>query len=201
MPTGRHEAWLFLLAVLAGLGAGALPMPLRAQTAPLQIDGSRSEARFLVHLRFRMRTRGTIPKVSGEMVGDAQAGWQVLVVADGRALVVKGPKWMERSTRSPDFLAVDQHPDIRFQSERFSDQLLREGGSITGQLTLRGLTRPVSFSLLPSACAHPGRDCDLQVQGTINRKEFGMTAYPFSVKDDVELHMRVRLLAPAGASP
>ena len=201
MPKGRHEAWLFLLAVLAGLGAGALPMPLQAQPAPLQIDGTRSEARFLVHLRFRLRTRGTIPGVSGEMAGDAQAGWRVLVLADGKNLQVKGPKWMDRATRSEDFLDVERNPDIRFQSERFSDQLLHEGGSIRGQLTLRGLTRPVSFRLLPSACAHPGRDCDLQVQGTINRKEFGMTAYPFSVKDDVELHMRVRLLATAGASP
>jgi polyisoprenoid-binding protein YceI len=71
---------------------------------------------------------------------------------------------------------------------------------VRGELTLRGLTRPVSFRLLPSGCAHPGRDCDLQVNGTINRKEFGMTAYPVSVRDDVELRMRVRLLVAAGGS-
>jgi polyisoprenoid-binding protein YceI len=47
--------------------------------------------------------------------------------------------------------------------------------------------------LLPSACAHPGRDCDLRVQGIISRLDFGMTAYPKSVKDDVEIRLQVRL--------
>ena len=203
MPLARHDAWPYLLAVLAGLGVGTTPMPppRSAPPASLEIDGARSEARFVVYLRIGLRTRGTIPKVSGAISGDAEAGWRVLVVADGQSLVVKGPKWMERSTRSADFLSVDAHPEIRFHSESFSDEVLRDGGSIQGQLTLRGLTRPVSFRLLPSACAHPGRDCDLQVQGTINRKEFGMTAHPVSVRDDVELHMRVRLRAAAGASP
>jgi polyisoprenoid-binding protein YceI len=206
MPAGRGFAGRCLL---AGLAAGALtgagvPMPPPASPAPattLRIDTARSEARFVVSLRIGMRTQGRIPKVSGEMAGETRRGWQVLVVADGNSLVVKGPRWMDRSTRSPDFLDIDRHPEIRFHSDRFSDQVLHAGGSIGGRLTLRGLTRPVSFRLLPSACDHPGRDCDLQVKGIINRKDFGMTAHAFSVRDDVELNMRVRLLAPAGAPP
>jgi polyisoprenoid-binding protein YceI len=201
MLFARHDAWPFLLAALAGVAGHTQPMPRPAPPASLQIDGTRSEARFVVYLRIGLRTQGRIPKVSGEMAGDVASGWRVLVVADGRSLVVKGPKWMDRSTRSSDFLDVDAHPEIRFHSEPISDHVLREGGPIRGQLTLRGLTRAVSFRLLPSACAHPGRDCDLQVNGTINRKDFGMTAHPVSVKDGVELHMRVRLHAAAGASP
>ena len=204
MPFAWHEAWPYLLAGLAGLSAGtpAMPAPPPAATPPparLQIDGARSEARFLVSLRIGMRTQGVIPKVSGEMSGNAQEGWQVLVVADGRSLQVKGPKWMDRSTRSPDFLDVDAHPEIRFHSEVFSERTLHAGGRVRGRLTLRGLTRSVSFRLLPSACAHPGRDCDLQVNGIINRKDFGMTAHAFSVRDDVQLNMRVRLHAAGGA--
>ena len=200
MFPGRGLAWRLLLASQAGLLAGA-PMPPTASTEPLRIDPARAEVRFVVNLRMYMRAQGRISKVSGEMTGDPQRGWQVLVVADGASLVVKGPRWMDRSTRSPDFLDIVAHPEIRFHSTRFPDQLLHAGGSIGGRLTLRGLTRPVSFRLLPSACAHPGRDCDLQVDGTINRKEFGMTAHPVSVRDDVQLHMRVRLLAAGGASP
>ena len=200
MPLARRDAWPYLLAGLASLSAGAQEMPPKAPAASFQIDGSRSEARFVVKLRIALRTQGTIPKVSGEMSGDAKSGWRVLVVADGQSLVVSGPRWMGRSTRSPDFLDVDAHPDIRFQSEIFSDEVLRSGGPVSGQLTLRGLTRAVSLRLVPSACAHPGRDCDLQVNGTINRKDFGMTAYPVTVRDDVELRMRVRLLPGEGAS-
>jgi polyisoprenoid-binding protein YceI len=204
MVPGRFGACCILLSGLASLGGQALPTPPREPPAAdetLRIDGARSEARFLVRLRIGMRTEGRISKVSGELQGEPARGWQVLVVADGRSLVVKGPRWMDRSTRSPQFLDVDAHPEIRFQSERFSDQLLHAGGRIRGRLTLRGLTQPVSFRLLPSACDHPGRDCDMQVNGTIDRKKFGMTAHPLTVRDDVELHMRVRLLGPAAASP
>ena len=191
----RRRLWAGLLCLATLLVPKAIP----AQSVPLKIDGSSSEARFIVRLRLPMRAEGSIASVSGEMSGDAAQGWRVLVVADGKSLVVRGPRWMERVTRSDAFLAVDSHPDIRFHSEVFSDQALRDGGSIRGELSLRGLTRPVSFRLLPSGCANPGRDCDLQVHGTINRKEFGMTAYPVSVRDNVELRMRVRLLA-AGVS-
>jgi polyisoprenoid-binding protein YceI len=201
MPLARRDAWPYLLAGLARRTPGTPEMPQTPPAAAFQIDGSRSEARFVVKLRIALRTQGAIPKVSGEMSGDAKRGWRVLVIADGNSLVVSGPKWMGRSTRSPDFLDVDAHPDIRFQSEIFNDEVLRRGGPVRGELTLRGLTRPVSLRLLPSACAHPGRDCDLQVNGTINRKDFGMTAYPVTVRDDVELRMRVRLLPGEGASP
>ena len=203
MAPGRLGAVCILFSGLAGLGATPVPpppAPAPDASATLRIDGARSEARFVVHLRLKLRTEGRIAKVSGELRGSAAQGWQVLVVADGRSLVVKGPRWMERSTRSEQFLSVDAHPEIRFESDRFSDRLLHAGGRIRGRLGLRGLTRPVSFRLLPSACAHPGRDCDLQVNGIINRKQFGMTAHPVSVRDDVELHMRVRLLpSPGGA--
>ena len=200
MASGGCGTRRYLWAALVCLGALLVPKATPAQSAPLLIDGNNSEARFIVRMRWGMRTQGRIAKVGGEMSGDSAQGWRVLVVADGKSLVVKGPRWMDRVTRSDDFLAVDSHPEIRFHSERFSEQLLHSGGSVRGELTLRGLTRPVSFRLLPSGCAQPGRDCDLQVHGTINRKEFGMTAYPVSVRDDVDLHMRVRLLVAAGGS-
>ena len=205
MCVARACAWLPLLALAfvpippAALArTAAVPAPARALATPAQpfaIDGSRSSAEFVVHLRLRMRAQGRIAGVSGELRPEAGGFWSVSVLADGRNLRVAGPRWMERVTRSDDFLAVDSHPDIRFRSERFSDRLLHAGGRVRGQLTLRGLTRPVSLRLLPSACAHPGRDCDLRVQGTLSRTAFGMTSYPRSVKDDVELRLQVRLAA------
>jgi polyisoprenoid-binding protein YceI len=204
MARGRFGACFILLSGLAGLGTDPVPKPPTPAApepdAAYLIDGAHSEARFIVSLRIGMRTEGRISKVSGELRGDAARGWQVLVVADGRSLVVKGPRWMDRATRSEQFLAVDTHPEIRFQSDLFSERLLHAGGRIRGQLGLRGLTRPVSFRLLPSACAHPGRDCDLQVNGTINRKQYGMTAHPVSVRDLVQLNMRVRLHPDPGGT-
>jgi polyisoprenoid-binding protein YceI len=176
--------------------AAAIPAPAPAPAAGQgwRFDAARSSAEFVVRMRLRMRAQGRIEAIDGELRGDPLHGWSVSVDADGRSLKVAGPRWMERSTRSDEFLAVDSHPDIRFRSERFSDRVLRGGGRVRGELTLRGLTRPVSLRLLPSACAQPGRDCDLRVNGIISRTAFGMTAHSFSVKDDVELRLRVRLM-------
>ena len=211
MRVAPARAWPALLALalvpippaaLARAAATAPPASVAASSpAPLpaawRIDAERSSAEFVVRLRLRLRTHGRIDSVEGELRGDPVQGWSVSVDADGRGLKVAGPRWMERATRSDDFLAVDSHPGIRFRSEPFSDRVLRSGGQVRGELTLRGLTRAVSLRLLPSACAHPGRDCDLRVNGIISRTAFGMTAHRASVKDDVELRLRVRLQAGA----
>lgn len=203
MPGARARAWLPTgLACLLFLALVPIPPLLLAAPAPsrLAIDDARSSVQFTVRLRFRLRAHGRIEGLAGELRGSPVEGWSVAVQADGRRLKVGGPRWMERSTRSDDFLAVDSHPDIRFESERFSDRVLHRGGRVRGQLRLRGLTRPVSLRLLPSACAQPGRDCDLRVNGIISRTDFGMTSHPHSVKDDVELSLRVRL-RPRGPGP
>lgn len=203
MRRAPARAWLALAFVLVPIPPAALTPAAAAPTAPaarapLAIDGPRSNVEFLVRLRLRMRATGRIAGIGGELRPQPAGGWTVRVQADGRDLRVAGPRWMGRVTRSDDFLAVDRYPAIRFNSQAFSDRTLREGGQVRGQLTLRGLTRPVSLRLLPSACADPGRDCDLRVHGTISRLDFGMTAYPRSVKDDVEIRLQVRL-RPAGA--
>jgi polyisoprenoid-binding protein YceI len=207
MRVAHARAWLPLLVLAfvpippAALARAAAAVPAPAAPAagsPLAIDGPRSNVEFLVSLRLRMRATGRITGVGGELRPQPAGGWTVRVQADGRNLRVAGPRWMGRVTRSDDFLAVERFPDIRFNSQAFSDRILHAGGTVRGQLTLRGLTRPVSLQLLPSACAQPGRDCDLRVQGTISRLDFGMTAYPRSVKDEVEIRLQVRL-RPAAA--
>lgn len=159
------------------------------------IDGRRSQANFIVRLRFRGDVIGRMGGVAGQLRGDPVGGWSVAVRMDAGSLRMEGPRWMERATRSPAFLAVDRYPAIRFESAPFDDALLRGGGPLQGELLLRGLRRPVSFELLPSECARPGRDCDIRVQGSLSRREFGMSAHRAMVDDRVALQLRVRLHA------
>ena len=157
------------------------------------IDGRRSSADFVVSLRLRGAVAGRIAGVDGGLQGSAGTGWRVQVRLDAQGLRFDGPRWMERTTRSSSFLAVDRYPSIRFESDVFDDATLHAGGPLHGQLLLRGLRRPVSFALLPSDCARPGLDCDIRVQGSVSRREFGMSAYRALVADRVDLHIRVRL--------
>lgn len=181
-----------LIALLAASPAAGPTSPSSA----FAIDGRRSEVVFRVQLRAKQReVEGRVAAPRGELTGSARAGWRVQVKVDGRSLRVDGPRWMERATRSDAFLAVNRHPAIRFASDRFEDRVLHAGGELPGQLTLRGLTRPVSLRLLPSDCARPGQDCDIHVQGQLSRQDFGMTAYRAFLKDGVELRFRMRLRA------
>lgn len=162
-----------------------------------QFDPQHCVAFFKVHTRVLLRAQGQFKSVSGELQGSTKSGWRVLVQVDGRSLDFSGPAWMDRMTRSDEFLAIDRHPDIRFQSELFDDATLHAGGRLRGELVLRGLSRPVSFQLAASTCAKPGVDCDIRVSGSISRTEFGMNTHRFSLRDDVDLKFRVRLRAQA----
>lgn len=192
MSFARSGALLVLL-----VGSVSMAPQARGQAKAIAIDAAQSSARFLVHTRISMNAGGEMNPVSGELTGSPDSGWQVLVYVDGRSLKFDGPRWMERITRSEAFLAVDRYPEIHFHSVKFADAVLRDGGPLLGDLTLRGKTRPVEFQLLPTACDRPGRGCDIQVQGTVSRHAFGMNAYRALVKDDVDFDIRVRLQAEA----
>lgn len=201
MPAPAAPAALLTLA-LAAFPAAAPPLPGSPTPASpptvFAIDPHRSDAVFQVQLRARSReVEGRLVAPRGELSGSALAGWTVRVRVDGRSLRVDGPPWMERVTRSDAFLAVNRHPAIAFASARFDDAVLHAGGTLPGELTLRGLTRPVSLRLLPSACPRPGQDCDIHVQGELSRKDFGMNAYRAFLRDGVEVRFRVRLQAGA----
>ncbi len=204
--------WLLALAILGSPGSiAAAPADLAPAAAPEStrpampdtpghaIDGRHSSASFVVTLRLRGGVAGRIAGVAGALEGSAGTGWRVQVRMDALGLRFDGPRWMERTTRSASFLAVDRYPSIRFESDAFDDATLYAGGALHGQLTLRGLRRPVSFALLPSDCARPGLDCDIRVDGSLSRREFGMTAYRALVADDVALRIRVRLRPDASA--
>lgn len=189
MSVARVSALLVLLVGLSTMANQARG----EEEAAIAIDEGNSSASFVVHMRIPMPAEGELTQVTGRLGGTRETGWEVQVKVDSRSLRFNGPRWMDRVTRSDSFLAVEKFPVIGFDSERFTNAMLRTGGPLNGQLTLRGLTQPVSFKLLPSPCANPGRDCDIQVQGTISRHAFGMSAYRAMVKDNVDFHFRVRL--------
>ena len=169
-------------------------MAARASTesTALTIDGRHSSARISVHMRIPMRAEGRMSPVTGELRGSAALGWRVLVKADGRSLRFEGAAWIERVSRSDAFLAVERYPAIQFESEQFTDAELHKGGPLRGRLTLRGVTRPVGFELVAASCARIGHDCPIQVQGSISRRDFGMTSHRATVRDDVDVRIRVR---------
>jgi polyisoprenoid-binding protein YceI len=187
--------------VTQAVGTASHPASTDASTLPPHVfDPARSQARFKVRMRILPAATGHFLDVRGQLQPDGE-GQRVEVEIDGRKLRFAGPAWMNKVTRSDDFLAVDKHPRIVFRSDAFAPAMLRDGGQLRGELTLRGETRAVAFNVAPAACATPGRDCDIVVTGRVSRQAFGMHAYRLTVRDGVDFEFQVRLLPEPGAAP
>lgn len=158
-----------------------------------RIDSVRSGARFVVDVRLPIRAEGRFTEVAGELQPTADGQCEVHVRLRADTVAYEGPDWMARLTRSPAFLDADAHPEVGFDSLPFPMASLLDGGDVRGRLRLRGQERAVQFELGAAACANPGLDCDLRVAGVVNRRDFGMSAYRFTVKDAVRFEFTIRL--------
>ena len=70
------------------------------------------------------------------------------------------------------------------------------GNPLRGELTLRGVTRSQRLEVLPSACARPGLDCGIQVNGSIDRSDFDMRQWQVALADKVWLLASLQLRGP-----
>ena len=105
--------------------------------------------------------------------------------ADGDALALEGsarvdsisvaePAAMRASVLGPEFFDAERHPQITFRSTavRLADDGRAE---VDGELTIRGVTRPVTASghyAAPRASSF-GEIAGLQLQTSFDRREFG----------------------------
>ena len=87
-------------------------------------------------------------------------------------------------------------PTVRFAGTQLA-MADATSGVVTGELTARGVTRPVTLNVkfsAPPATASGKEAIRLTGMTTINRREFGMTAYSVVVGKKVSITIRTRLL-------
>src|SRR5262252_7490127 len=126
--------------------------PVQApETATWDIDAAHSSAGFKVRHLMVSHVRGHLGPVSGSVVIDEQdptrSRVDVSIAASG--IDTREPK-RDEHLRSADFLDVANHPTVTFRSTAV--RAAREGGGaldVTGDLTIRGVTRPVTLSVEP----------------------------------------------------
>lgn len=199
LPRGRRTRRALGLCVL---GLACLGPGLRAGTEPAAgveiraLDAARSSADFEVKVLWLIGVHGRFGKVHGTVTIDRAHG---TVVADARveveAITMRNHSY-EEWVKSPEFFDVANHPQIRFLSDPFPSDRLRDGGSIAGTLSLRGLDRRLTLQVEPSACPDAiAGDCPVQADGTIRRSEFGMKSRRGTLSDKVDLGFSVYLEA------
>ena len=147
--------------------------------AKWNIDPDHSVAAFKVRHMMIAHVRGQFNKLSGSALFDPtdRSSFSLEVIIDTSGIYT-GIKKRDGHLASPDFFDMATHPSITFKSTDFS--AAGDGGSLIGNLTIHGVTQPVTLEVAFSGpVVSPedlGSDTTLGITATtmINREDFGM---------------------------
>ncbi|MBX3687788.1 YceI family protein [Dokdonella sp.] len=157
----------------------------------MRLDAQRSSGSFRVKLIWLFGIDGEFGRIDGEIRrNDFRDSLQVTARVDVRNLHMASSR-QETWAKSEEFFDAAHHPQLSFVSDEFARLRLREGGELTGRLTVRGITQPVRLELLPAQCAHPAFECPIRVNGSIRRSRFGMTSHRGTLADKVEIDFNI----------
>ncbi|HYD43538.1 MAG TPA: YceI family protein [Anaeromyxobacter sp.] len=146
--------------------------------ATYRIDPAHASAQFKVRHLMVSNVRGELGEVTGEVGYDAAAPERSHVAAriDVTAIDTRNAD-RDAHLRSADFLDVANHPAIEFRSTA-----VRAAGrgalEVDGQLTIRGVTRPVTLAVeLSDEVRDPWGNVKRGVTATarLDRRAFGLT--------------------------
>ena len=172
----------------------------RAHEAPIdhvELDSARSQATFGVKVVWLVGVHGRFGKVQGVVNVDRFSNFATVDARIDANAVEMSTKTYEDWVKSGEFFDVAHYPDIHFVSESFPLQRLRKGGTLSGTLTIRDKSQPVTFDLDPAECDRPAYDCPITVSGSIRRSAFGMRSRRGALSDKVDLHFEVFAIASA----
>jgi polyisoprenoid-binding protein YceI len=147
--------------------------PSTPQLGHYDIDTENSAVRFRTRHMFGLGpVRGDFSILSGS-ADVAEPLTDSAVSADiSSASFRTGNRQRDAMVRSARFLDVGNFPVISFRNGRIS----ADGATLTGELTVREVTRPVSLSVQQRATSPGGFTLTASVR--IDRNEFGVTAMP-----------------------
>ncbi len=120
-----------------------------------------------------------------------------ITVAIDASQLKAGDKTTLKRLKSKDFFWVEKYPTVTFIGKSLTMKTATTG-TVSGDLTARGTTKPVSMAVTfsaPPAQANGTERVTLNGQTTINRNDFGMTAYPAIVGKKVKITLNAKLVA------
>ena len=151
----------------------------QTSTTTWKIDPAHSIAEFKVKHMMIANVKGQFSKVSGDLILDEAdlANSRIVASIEAASLHTRDEQ-RDAHLKSADFFEVEKFPTLHFKSSRI--RIVRDGElSVEGDLTIRGVTRKVSFAVegpTPPA-KDPWGNTRVAVSAItkINRKDFGLT--------------------------
>jgi polyisoprenoid-binding protein YceI len=170
---------------------------LVAATAPAahaaEIDPQHTRIGFTLKTRWGQVLRGQFPTYSGRIETLDDGRHRVRLRMSARDVEIVGYPNYTGMTRGRGFFEADRFPEVEFVSEPYASALVERGGKLAGELSIRDVRRRETFTIEPSTCARPARDCDVVAGGSVRRSDYGVDRWIFAVSDHVRFTLRLRV--------
>lgn len=184
------------------LAAGLASLATRSEAAAERYDlvQERSRVAFIFDFSGAAQS-GTVPVSAADIRVDTRnlARSSADVTADIRDART-GMVFVTQALLSPSVLDAANHPMVRYRSTRVvlgRDGRISEGARIEGDLTLRGVTRPLVLTASLTRPAGSAPDdlsvLTIRLTGTLSRAAFGAAGYPKLVADPVDLDISAEI--------
>jgi polyisoprenoid-binding protein YceI len=163
----------------------------RASPREYAIDPAQTVVSFEVRKLGISRQSGEFNSVAGTVALDAESGGGSMNIAVDTRSIRAGSAMAEKFLRGPSVLNVEQYNEIAYRAAHVV-YVKGKPGRIDGELTLLGVTRPVSLTIVDYSCPDaPGREqrCKLDATAVFRRSDFGMTGYMAIISDEVKLEI------------
>jgi polyisoprenoid-binding protein YceI len=182
------------------LAAGLAFSSLASAAAPAgnyKIDAAHSVAYFEVgHAGGISRFMGRFNDISGDVVVDAPEKSKIKVDVKTDSVDTR-TEALDKHLKSPDFFNAVQFPVMSFSSTAVTLNAAGEG-TVAGNLSLHGVTKPVTFKLKQvGSGAGPRGDTRVgyTATATIKRSDFGMGyGIPKAATDEVDLKINIEAI-------
>jgi polyisoprenoid-binding protein YceI len=176
----------------------------RAEKETFLLDKNHTEIGFKVR-HFVSKVGGRFTKFEGTIVLDrAKPEESSVDVKIDATSIDTGNPGREKHLNSPDFFDTAKFPEITFKSTKVAAKG-KDTYEVTGDLTMRGVTKPVTLTVAANGFTSDGRGgqkSGFDVTGKLNRKDFGVNWNAVvdqnaMLSEDVDLVISVEANKPA----
>lgn len=187
--------------IVAGLAALPLCGPVNAALRPYILSQSGTKVRFTFELS-GVQQSGSMPIRSADVQVDTNRlqNSRVSVVLDVAEARTRLP-FARMPMLGQSVLDAKTYPTIQFVSTSIQlgpDGRISDGARVTGDLTVRGVTRPITLQAnLYRQAGTAVDDLDrlsIGLTGGLNRHDFGASGYPDLVQDTVGLDIHAEIM-------
>ncbi len=185
----RRLAVLPLLALLTLANAASVPQRYT-------LDAAASNVSAKVPFFGLASKTARFPRMEGAVTIVPGAPEQAVIDVTFDATAIEAPDSITLARlRGDKFFWVDKYPTIRFLGRSLKLSSATRG-TVAGDLTARGVTRPATLAVTFDAdpVAQAGKPVSFTGTTTIDRRQFGMKSYQLIVGNQVDITLRARMV-------